>query len=255
MEARVNELERLANLYNQEEGQAGNDNILEEYSELFKKSFSPNDLNSDYKFFHDRCQNVVKKKIQASQEIYTLQMMLVEEFDKQRESHSEFEKSYRQLEKEVFTNNGIESYKKRFRKYFGSNLHEITELAIMVVERPKKSMGKIRKHMDDNMGKIRQVLESKKENLTMFERRTNMILEEHNRIKQKTYSRGEVDGEELQSFKNSVKTSLDELKKVFIELEKGESEADGRFFTILKAHNRIILDESPCRKVPSLLEK
>ena len=62
----------------------------------------------------------------------------------------------------MFTNNGIESYKKRFRKYFGSNLSEIIELAIMVVERAKKSMGKIRKHMDDNMGKIKRVLESKK---------------------------------------------------------------------------------------------
>ena len=39
----------------------------------------------------------------------------------QRESYYEYEKTYKQIEKDSFTNNGVESYKKRFRKYFGAN--------------------------------------------------------------------------------------------------------------------------------------
>lgn len=47
------------------------------------------------------------------------------ELGKQCESYASFEKEYRAIERDVFTNNGIDSFKKRFRKYFGSNFMEV----------------------------------------------------------------------------------------------------------------------------------
>ena len=43
------------------------------------------------------------------------------------------------MEKDVFTNNGVASFKKKFRKYFGSNFMEIEELCMIIIERKNKS--------------------------------------------------------------------------------------------------------------------
>ena len=60
----------------------------------------------------------------------------------------------------------------------------------------------------------------KKENISNFEKRSKVILDEHLKLKERTYERGSVDGEELQKFKNSITQSFNELKKIFVELEK-----------------------------------
>jgi hypothetical protein len=47
-----------------------------------------------------------------------------------------------------------------------------------------------------------------------------MILEDHLKLKEKTYSRNSVDTEQLNFFKGSIGNSFSELKKSFLELEK-----------------------------------
>jgi hypothetical protein len=56
----------------------------------------------------------------------------------------------------------------------------------------------------------------KKENISNFEKRSKVILDEHLKLKERTYERGSVDGEELQKFKNSITQSFNELKKIFV---------------------------------------
>lgn len=77
---------------------------------------------------------------------------------KQLSSYEQYEGEYKAIERESFTNNGIDSYKKRFRKYFGSNFTEIFELALSLIERQKKSLEKISKNMGEGEGKMRRVL-------------------------------------------------------------------------------------------------
>lgn len=47
--------------------------------------------------------------------------MLINQLNHQVDNYREFQKNYREIEKDIFTNNGIDSFKKKFRKYFGSN--------------------------------------------------------------------------------------------------------------------------------------
>jgi hypothetical protein len=50
----------------------------------------------------------------------------------------------------------------------------------------------------------------------LFEKRTKMILDDHLKLKEKTYSREVVDAEELKLFKDSITQSFNELKKSFL---------------------------------------
>lgn len=84
----------------------------------------PGELHSDYKFFYDRCEGMRGKKLKTTEEVFRIQSLLVEELGKQVSSCGIFEKEYRTIERDIFTNNGIDSFKKRFRKYFGPNLME-----------------------------------------------------------------------------------------------------------------------------------
>jgi hypothetical protein len=95
---------------------------------------------------------------------------------KQRENYYSFEKEYHTIEKDIFTNNGVDSFKKRFRKYFGSNFLEIEELCMSIIERQKKSLEKICKSMDDSEDKMKRLLDSKRENMSNFDKRSKMIL-------------------------------------------------------------------------------
>jgi hypothetical protein len=63
-----------------------------------------------------------------------------------------------------------------------------------------------------------------------------MILDDHLKLKEKTYSKNSVDTEQLNFFKESIAHSFSELKKSFLELEKNESEIDKLFFSNLKNH-------------------
>jgi len=45
-------------------------------------------------------------------------------------------------------------FKKRFRKYFGSNFLEVLELCLAVLDKQKKSLEKIGKSMEDNKEKM-----------------------------------------------------------------------------------------------------
>jgi hypothetical protein len=49
------------------------------------------------------------------------------------------------------------------------------------------------------------------------------------------------DSRELQEFKNSISQSFNELKKIFIDMEKSETEMDTLFFNNLKNHYETIL--------------
>jgi len=55
-------------------------------------------------------------------------------------------------------------------------------------------MEKIAKSSEDIIAKLTQLLVSKKNSIDMFQKRTKTLLEEHQKIKEKTYSRGSVDG-------------------------------------------------------------
>jgi len=56
----------------------------------------------------------------------------------------------------------VESFKKRFRKYFGSNFLEIEELCMSLIERQKKSLQKICKSMESSEEKLSKLLVDKK---------------------------------------------------------------------------------------------
>ena len=109
--------------------------------------------------------------------------MLIEELKQQLSSYTNYEGEYKKIEKENFTNNGIESYKKRFRKYFGSNFTEIFELCLNLIERQKKSLEKICRNMGDNELKMRKVIESKKDAIAAFKNRSENILNDHKKLK------------------------------------------------------------------------
>lgn len=61
-------MQRLDNLY---AGDASNrneeENPFEEFSDLFRKSVNQFEINSDYRFFHDRCDKIRTKKLDTSQ--------------------------------------------------------------------------------------------------------------------------------------------------------------------------------------------
>ena len=69
-----------------------------------------------------------------------IQGLLLEELARQVASHASFEKSSHVIERDIFTNNGIDAFKKRFRKYFGSNFTEVQELCFAIVERQKRAL-------------------------------------------------------------------------------------------------------------------
>lgn len=63
------ELKRLDNLYSCENGINNlEDNLYQDFSELFRKSFNPAEMSSDYKFFYDRCENMRRKKVKTAEE-------------------------------------------------------------------------------------------------------------------------------------------------------------------------------------------
>ena len=64
-EQHMMELQRLDNLY-ATDSQKGNENPFEEFSELFRKSVNQFEINSDYRFFHDRCESIRSKKLKTS---------------------------------------------------------------------------------------------------------------------------------------------------------------------------------------------
>jgi hypothetical protein len=39
--------------------------LFDDFADLFKKSVNPNEVNSDYKFFYDRLENVRNKKLKG----------------------------------------------------------------------------------------------------------------------------------------------------------------------------------------------
>jgi hypothetical protein len=87
----MNELQRLDNLYSSEMGvNQKEDNLFEDFSELFRKSFNPSEINSDYKFFYDRCENIRSKKLKTADEMYKLQTTLIVELKTQRENYAGF---------------------------------------------------------------------------------------------------------------------------------------------------------------------
>ena len=64
-----------------------------------------------------------------------------------------------------------------------------------VIERQKKALEKIGKGMEDSKDKLAKLLENKQESIKMFEKRTKMILDEHLKLKEKTYARETVNSE------------------------------------------------------------
>ena len=120
--------------------------MADDYSELFKKSFVQ-EVSSDAKFFYDRCENMRGKKLKVTEEILRIQGLLIDQLAKQCSSFTTFEKDYRAIERDIFTNNGIDSFKKRFRKYFGSNFMEVQELCFAIVDRQKRSLDRVAKSM------------------------------------------------------------------------------------------------------------
>jgi hypothetical protein len=125
------------------------DNVADDYSELFRKSFVQ-EASSDSKFFYDRCESMRSKKLKTTEEVLLIQRLLVDQLIKQCSSFAAFEKDYRAIERDIFTNNGIDSYKKRFRKYFGSNFMEVQELCFAIVDRQKRSLDRVAKSMEDS---------------------------------------------------------------------------------------------------------
>lgn len=160
------------------------------------------------------------KKLKTTDEVFKIQSLLVAELTLQGQNYAALEKSYRNIEKDIFTNNGIDSFKKRFRKYFGPNFMEAQELCLAIVERQKKSLERVGRSTEDSQEKLKRLMENKQENIKLFEKRTRLILEEHQQLKEKTYSGSTVDSEQLRAFKDSIAQSFQELKKSFTELEK-----------------------------------
>lgn len=60
-------LQRLNRLYEEP------DDVFADFSDLFHKSVHPNQINSDYRFFYDRCDNIRAKKGKCVEEIISLQ--------------------------------------------------------------------------------------------------------------------------------------------------------------------------------------
>jgi hypothetical protein len=93
---------------------------------------------------------------------------------------------------------------------------EIQELCFAIIDRQKRSVDKIGKSMDDSREKLSKLVENKQESIRFFEKRTKAILDDHLKLKEKTYSHNSVDTEELKIFKESIAQSFNELKKSFV---------------------------------------
>lgn len=249
------ELQRMNTLYASEHNnqQQVEDNLAEDYSELFKKSFVT-EVSSDCKFFYDRCESMRAKKLKATEEVLRIQGLLIAELTRQSESYAGFEKAYRAIERDIFTNNGIDSFKKRFRKYFGSNFMEAQELCFAIVERQKRALDRIGKSMEDCREKLARLVEGKHESVRFFEKRTKAVLDDHLRLKEKGEGRAPLDSD-LKAFRESITGSFAALKKSFEELEKSEGEADRLFFATLKAHCEAVQKEGLVRNLARVLEK
>jgi hypothetical protein len=73
------ELQRLDNLYATDVNHKSADsNPFEEFSELFRKSVNQFEINSDYRFFHDRCDSIRSKKLKTAEETVKIQSLLIE---------------------------------------------------------------------------------------------------------------------------------------------------------------------------------
>jgi hypothetical protein len=62
--------------------------------------------------------------------------------------------------------------------------------------------------MGDNELKMRKVIENKREAIAAFRNRSEIILNDHKKLKEKVISRASVDSEELQHFKNNITASF-----------------------------------------------
>jgi hypothetical protein len=171
------------------------------------------EVSSDCKFFYDRCESMRGKKLKATEEVLRIQGLLIAELARQSESYGNFEKAYRAVERDIFTNNGIDSFKKRFRKYFGSNFMEVQELCFAIVDRQKRAIDRIARSMDDCREKLARLVDGKQESVRFFEKRTRAVLDEHLRLKEKATREGD-----LKSFTDSIAGSFRTLKKSFEEL-------------------------------------
>lgn len=108
------------------------------------------------------------KKLKTTDEVFKIQSLLVAELTLQSQNYATFEKNYRTIEKDIFTNNGIDSFKKRFRKYFGQNFMETQELCLAIVERQKKSLERVGRSTEDSQEKLNRLVENKQENIRLF---------------------------------------------------------------------------------------
>lgn len=70
---------------------------------------------------------------------------------------------------------------------------EAQELCFSIIDRQKKSLERIGKSTEDSREKLERLIENKQESIKFFEKRTKAILDEHLRLKQKTYSRDAVE--------------------------------------------------------------
>lgn len=85
---------------------------------------------------------------------------------------------------------------------------EAQELCLAIVERQKKSLERVGRSTEDSLEKLKRLMENKQENIKLFEKRTRLILEEHQQLKEKTYIGSTVDSEQLRAFKDSIAQSF-----------------------------------------------
>lgn len=102
---------------------------------------------------------------------------------------------------------------------------------------------------------MRKILENKKEAIDAFERRSNVILQDHLKLKEQVIQKGTIDNEQLNQFKTSITASYNELKKIFLELEKNEKDDDRRFYSSMKSLYEAIMKEATLKNLNKLLEK
>lgn len=75
-----------------------------------------------------------------------------------------------------------------------------------IIERQKKSLEKICKSMEDSENKMRMLLDSKRDNINNFNKRSKMILDEHMCLRDNNHS--VVDSQDLHRLKNSISQSF-----------------------------------------------
>lgn len=82
---------RLDNILNSQNGKDDlQDDVFSDFSDLFRKSISTNEISSDYKFFYDRCENIRLKKLKTLDETINLQTTLISEMKILYQFYEEF---------------------------------------------------------------------------------------------------------------------------------------------------------------------